>query len=486
MSNSAAKTWVSSHDKVVPALDYFHQKALETLDRKTASLADLADIISLDPGMSIALFEKVNAKRNGKKQARLDSIHSLLGVLGTPAITEFVTRFKSIGSSELSSDVRQAYHQLMSQNFHLMHQVSQLIELQGMDSTHEIRAAALLHNVGEIYACLFDFKQYQTYQQKCLVTKNSAACSEPIFGFTFPELGLQLTDKKHLPDLACETQQLSKSTGRKALTIRMAAEITQQTETGWHHDALTQSIQNAAEFLSLPPDDLRKVVLSTSLDAARSFPIDDVFPAIARAILLPNIDKPLPKLTPKPVPAPPPKPVVKKQPPTPIRRSFSDKIKLLIKSPDTTQAKIIRLVISELSEELKFSRVVLMLLSKDSSVLSTRMSRGLETDSAFSKLQIEMSHSGLIKNLLAKPQSLWVNSANFKKYERLLPGSFRASCHSENFFIMSLFTGQKPIGMVFCDSTQKLDEPLYKTFKSNLLLAGKALTFLSQRSRNTH
>ncbi len=58
MSDSAAKTWLSSHKKPVPALDVLHQKALETLKSKTATLSDLADIISLDPGMSIGLFEK--------------------------------------------------------------------------------------------------------------------------------------------------------------------------------------------------------------------------------------------------------------------------------------------------------------------------------------------------------------------------------------------------------------------------------------------
>ena len=489
MSDSAAKAWLSSHNKPVPALDIFHQNALETLDNETAPLADLADIISLDPGMSIALFEKVNAKRDNSKRSKLDSIHSLLGLLGTPAITEFITGFKSIENSELSSDLRQAYHQLMSQSFHLMHQAAQLVELQGIDNSHEFQTAALLHNVGEIYVCLFDFKQYQIYQQACIPTKNGAACADPIFGFTYEELGLLLTDKKHLPELARETQQQSKSTGRKARTIQIAADITQQAETGWHHEALTKSIQKAAEYLDCAPQILRQKILSTSIASARNFPINDVFPAIARAVLLPNIDKPKPapkpisKLEPIPEPKLASKLVAKKLMPTPTKRSFSDKIKALIKSPDATQTKIIGLTLNELSEELLFSRVALMLLSKDNSVLATRMSKGLEANSALLKLRIKMSQSGLIKKLLAKPQSLWVSSANFKKYESLLPGTFRASSQSENFFLMSLFIGEKPIGLIFCDSTQKLDEPLYKTFKSNLLLAGKALTFLSQRVR---
>ena len=49
---------------------------------------------------------------------------------------------------------------------------------------------------------------------------------------------------------------------------------------------------------------------------------------------------------------------------------------------------------------------------------------------------------------------------------------------------MSLFAGEDLIGIFFYDSNNSLDEGLYKTFKSNLLMTGMALTFLSQRANN--
>ena len=113
------------------------------------------------------------------------------------------------------------------------------------------------------------------------------------------------------------------------------------------------------------------------------------------------------------------------------------------------------------------------------------MSNDLGTGSPLLKLKMNVSQSGVIKNIITKPQSLWVKSANFKKYEPLLPGNFRASCQSENFFLMSLFIGKKPIGMIFCDSTKKLDETMYQSFKSSLLLTGKALTYLAERPKKT-
>ncbi len=144
MSDRAAKTWLSSHKKPVPALDFLHQKALETLKSKTATLSDLADIISLDPGMSIGLFEKMNVRRTGYQQPCFDSIHRLLGLMGIQAVTHFVNQCETMQNSELGNDARQAYHQLMSRNFHLMHLSAHLIELQGMKNTYDFQTAALL------------------------------------------------------------------------------------------------------------------------------------------------------------------------------------------------------------------------------------------------------------------------------------------------------------------------------------------------------
>jgi hypothetical protein len=62
----------------------------------------------------------------------------------------------------------------MSRNFHLVHQSAQLIELQGMNNTNDIKTAAVLHNVSEIYTCLFGLQRYQRYLQACPPDKIAA------------------------------------------------------------------------------------------------------------------------------------------------------------------------------------------------------------------------------------------------------------------------------------------------------------------------
>jgi hypothetical protein len=234
--------------------------------------------------------------------------------------------------------------------------------------------------VGEIYTCLFDFQQYQKYQQACLPNKNAAECAQSILGYSFAELGRLLSHELNLPDLAREDQQQSINTGRKARFLQIAADITQQADTGWNQDDFTWSLKLGAEYLNCPISSLRKKVLSTALEAARNFPIAGVFPAIAKAILLPTVEKP--------------KPTIKEQPPVTSDLSFKDKVRLLVKLPTATQTGIIELLIKELAEKHQLSRIVLMVLSKDGAALSTRMSNGLDSQSPLLKLKIMSSYLG--------------------------------------------------------------------------------------------
>ena len=90
MTESAARTWLSSHHDIIPALEVFHAQALEILEDNTKTLRDLADVIVLDPGMSVSLYHEVNNKLvEGKKQS-VDSVHAALSLLGDGKIADLV------------------------------------------------------------------------------------------------------------------------------------------------------------------------------------------------------------------------------------------------------------------------------------------------------------------------------------------------------------------------------------------------------------
>jgi HD-like signal output (HDOD) protein len=473
MSESEAKIWLRDHGGLIPALNIYHNQAQEILLSETASRADLAAIIALDPGMSISLFNQINRKMDAAKRPKHETVHSALGLLGEDAISEFITRHETLTAFNPSTEMHKTYHQLASQGFHLMTQLVRFVEIQGMQPLNEIRTAGLLHNVGELAVCLFDFDLYRDYNKNLDSIGSSGAAAKTTLGFNFNDLGKLLVGQWRLPYLVAESLDISANISRNARMIQLAANISQQAETSWHHDAMKSAVEVSASFLNQNPTSLEKVIKSSAIESARKFAVADVFPAAARLILLPDIVK---------------QPTAEKTPQTspvmPSQLSLQDRIKSLVNSPAASQSSLTKLLTDGLYDDLKFSRVAMILFSKDGSTLTTRLGNGLSEDSPFRKLKIETASSGLFKSLLSKPQALWVNPTNYKKFDTLLPGAFKATCMCDNFFLMSLFVGNKAIGFIYCDrsaATISLDESVYENFKSCALMTSKALTYVAQR-----
>jgi hypothetical protein len=165
MTETAAQTWLSSHHDIIPALEVNHRRALEILENHTRTLRDLAEVIVLDPGMSVSLYHEVNARRRNEEQA-VDSVHAALALMGDSAIADLVMQHRVLDETHPDAVRRQSYHQLMSRSYHLLAQLDNFIAIQGVQAINEIRSAALLHNVGEFCACLFDHDRYQRYQEE--------------------------------------------------------------------------------------------------------------------------------------------------------------------------------------------------------------------------------------------------------------------------------------------------------------------------------
>ena len=474
MSESALKTWLSKHEGEVPALDIYHQQALEALEDEASPLSQLADIITCDPGMSVSLYRQVNSRLKKAGRSILGTIHNALGLLGDKAVSDFVTGQKTLSKTHPHLPARQACHQLMSQGHHLLSQLELYSAIHGVTSLNEIRSAGILYNIGELYASLFDFERYQQHMERTRQSTKETRSANPEFGFEFVELGKLLASQWYLPELLAESLSINRKTGGKARLVQLAADIAMQAERDWNNPKIELAVKASADFLNRSQKEVKAKTLSIAIQSARAFPVSDVFPAAARLILLPDVEKPVPMATPEAAAITKPKSI-----------RLNDQIRTLILSPKVTSTQLISTAINGLYEEFKFSRVVLIMPDQDGH-LSPRISKGLPTDSPLHSLKIKIAQSGLFKHLMAKPQALWVSSANFKKYDSMLPGIFRSTCMNENFFLMSLFIGKKPVGFVYCDRSStknNLDQSLYSEFKTALKLTNKALTYIAHRNK---
>ena len=401
-------------------------------------------------------------------------MQAALSLLSDSAIADLVMQHKVLHETHADALRRQAYHQLVSRSYHLLAQLDYFISLQGISAVNEIHSAALLHNVGEFCACLFDYQHYQQYQAKFLANGIDANSSKAVFSFDFHELGRIYAEKSYLPELVTESLDENIPKGRKARLIQLAADVSHQAEVGWYHASMQATEQVCAAYLNQSLEDFDKHLQQVAIDAARSCPFSDVLPAAFRLIMLP--DRPKQK-----------QPTVEPEcKPRPDGYEFDNRIKALLQTPRPTQAQLLDLLLNHLHDELHLSRAVLMLLSPDKTKLGTRAGKGIDEHSPIRTLVIDIGRENLLKTLLVKPQSIWVDSDNYAKLEAALPARFKTGFVHENFFLMSLHVAGKAMGMVFCDrahAVTKLDKITYVKFKSAIAATSKALTILARQKQ---
>jgi hypothetical protein len=370
--------------------------------------------------------------------------------------------------------LRQSFHQLMSRSYHLLAQLDSFLSIQGMSEINEIRSAALLHNVGEFCACLFDHDRYQRYQEKFRQTGSDAGSARAIYDFNFHELGRVYAEKACLPPLVVESLDEHVPAGHEACLIQLAADISHQAEIGWYHSAIKATEEICAAYLKQPMEGFAKHLHQVALECARASPFDDVLPAASRLIMLPDLERPA-------------KPSAKIE----VRADhdadkFEDRIKTLLRTHKPTQAKLLDLLLGHLHDDLHLTRVALLLMSRDHDKLGTRATRGVNEHSPIRNLVIDIGKAGLLRSMLSESKALWVEPDNYREFEKAFPAKFKAAFLHESFFLMPLHLAGRPVGIIYADRSfgvNPLDKAAFAGFKSAIWLSNKVLAYLA-RSRN--
>jgi len=484
MARSPTQSWLALHHGIIPAFDVHKQQAVEILGNPRKNLADLAAVIALDPGMSVSLYQQANDRLLDRGKPVAESVDDALAVLGSGAIIDLVTQHKTVTETHPEQAVRQACEQLMSRIYYLLALVDQFIGFQGIRRVNETRSAAVLHNIGEIYACLFDFRQYQKYQANFHILGADVNSAKPVFGFGFRQLGRLICQQMLLPPLVMESLENTPKTDRRVRVIQYAADISHQAEEGWYHPPMRATQTVCAHYLNQSLDGFEHILQQTAIESAHQCPIKDALPAAARLIMLPEVKAPVVSSAHPSVPA-----VVRSATPVVAHileadHDFRACLKGLTRSRKTTPAQLLDLLLDHLDEDMHMARVLLLTLSREGMKLGTHASRGIRKYSSLNKLMIDADENRMFRSLLAKPLGIWVDPATYAQYEAYLPVSFKNSVLSENFFLMTLFSGAMPVGIIFCDrahSLNALDREAYIRFKAAVLLISNALGYLDRQ-----
>lgn len=144
----------------------------------------------------------------------------------------------------------------------------------------------------------------------------------------------------------------------------------------------------------------------------------------------------------------------------------------LTTAPDlhATMAEIMRRV----REEAGARRVTFIMLNRDRSRLRTRLALGGDPADTLRRLELDLAEKHLFSALMARPQSAWLHPGNADRYAAYLPPSLQRVLDPAGAFLMSLFVGAKPLGLLYCDGAA-LDGQGYGRFRDLCLEATAAL-----------
>jgi len=488
MPSASLQSWIKNQLQDIPVIPVYAQQARLEIDKPDFDKLTLSQIIASDPGLSIQLFNLVNAKRKGTKRVYIESIQSALSLMGDAGIINFIKDITTLDDIRSSFECENDYLQLVARSQQAAKHAKCWGEKRQSQGIKEIGIATRLYDIAHFALCISDHENFKTFKQQNLTDYNPDASCQNILGFSLNELSIALCDHFHLPELVLEAHNRDEVAGIRSQGIKIACGLVHQADISWYHEKTIDYLIKAADLCQLPLEKVNSLAHICCVESARELDFKVNFHSAAN--LVQHDAPPRPKqliktIKPKAAPKAEPKLDNKPKPAIPdTQEQFLQSLKTIAQDKKTSQAVQLNALLEGCHRHLKTPRNVLILLNKDRSKMSTRLHKGLADDSALLKFSVAHAQSGLFKILLEKPQAIWINPKNFLKYDKMLPGIFKSCCLNDDFFMMSLYSGKKPVGIVFCDNYGKniaLNKTQFDLFKQAVVLTGKAMQLISQR-----
>lgn len=149
--------------------------------------------------------------------------------------------------------------------------------------------------------------------------------------------------------------------------------------------------------------------------------------------------------------------------------------------------QIMQQAVDTLTQGVALPKVVFWLLVAGENALKPRHVVGYPADATIHGLKVSLETPHLLTKLMLKPQSIRINQENRKQFEGLLPADLRAELTSLDACAMSLYVGDKPVGLLLAVGSTETGMPTpisdeqYNAFKQICGVTSRYLTEKASR-----
>lgn len=136
---------------------------------------------------------------------------------------------------------------------------------------------------------------------------------------------------------------------------------------------------------------------------------------------------------------------------------------------------------------LSLKRSLILIANSSQSQMRVYYKNGVPQGVPLAQYRIDLQQPGLIKKLMSKKSGFQITPENYAKVSGMLPKDFAEIVASRDLFLMSIFSGDRAVGMVMADAKghpAALTTDEYSTFKQ--LCQGVCHTLEQMSQRNHH
>ena len=192
---SHIETIINDIDKLKPVSRVMH-KIMTAVEDPNSSMADVAEIIKYDPGLTATLLRVCNSSYYGLP-GEVDSVHKAIMLLGLQQVVDIVL----MGSSSENFKNGQEGYDLEDGNLWKAAVTSALIsqelaEKEGLKNSHFIFTAALLKDIGKVILSQYVAKEFEKIKE--LVSEQEYSFREAekkVLGIDHAQLGALVAQK---------------------------------------------------------------------------------------------------------------------------------------------------------------------------------------------------------------------------------------------------------------------------------------------------
>ncbi len=490
--------WVECLSELnLPLLKHSRQELKEMEAYEKVSMAKLSNIALTDPGLTLALLRAACSMPRSRLQDEIHTVDAAAMKLGAANITKTIEAMPFLEDS-VDEATKTLYMQIIARDYHAAYQAYGFARERVDMAPEELFTAAMLHGIGTLMLLVHG----NGVLNKC-TSLNDLDIQKETLGFSLTQLSHALAKQWHLSSFIIQSLEKHDENERinpRLYEVQLAGQVAISAEKGWQTEEMETLIEKVAAHLHC---DIEEAILEVRDNAIHSADETVFYGVTPAAASLPDLDEDILKTFSPPEPdeedeedvsaaspqkqikAPPPASLATSDEPfSPLNHAIFDKVIQDIKAQlagEFNLAEFMALLKRGFQDGLKLNRAFFAMLEPDKKNLACRFIFSNET--GLRNLRIPVNNHNLFQRLLEKPQAIRCRQENLNKIIPLIPQAFYKFIDTNQFFIMTIRTKGKALGVVYVDrygNDYGLDQIDYEKFCRVWLLLSKGFERLSR------